>query len=167
MRIEYILRTEDIIADLQVFKENLIDFQNVHEFMDMDNFLYAFGDSTILIWNGNNLKNPDLEFKGSLLKFCFDFRIAIRKLINLETTIAYISGNEQGEFNFSCFLEKNEIVLEVFACERKYLFPLSLFVEVFDEFLKRVLEDVQKYYVGIEKSVYWELLCNALVLQNG
>ncbi len=160
MRIEYLLRSEDILSDLRVFKENLIHFQNVHEFMTFEAFLDALGNSTILIWDGGDMQASMLEFKGAILKFCFDFRAAINKLVKRESSIEYVSGSEQGEFNFSCIIINDEIVINVSSCERKYCYHLPLFLEVFEDFYVRVLNDFRKYYTGIEKSPYWKLLGN-------
>ena len=150
--LEYIINWKTIIKDKKIFEDSKISFSSFHNEFSFSNFLDAFADSKILIWDFKNSDNS-LFFRGSILSFCYNFKKAVEKLKIGQAQEAYSFGSDDGEYFFKITHVNNTLSINNNGNEFKYKF--TPFARALNQFVDKVLFELPFYYEGLELSEYY------------
>ncbi|MEL6561309.1 MAG: hypothetical protein AAFQ94_24185 [Bacteroidota bacterium] len=154
--IQYVIDWSTVINDEEINAKSQVSFQNIHNQVSFSNFLDAFADSKIIIWDATDPQNS-IFIRGAILSFCFNYFRGLRDLISKEKEEIHAFGTEDGEYCFKSYLVNEKLIIE--SGGEKYRYKVKSFMGAFEKLIRKVEFELPLYYQGLSDSKYFKEYC--------
>ena len=154
--IQYVINWSTVLNDQKIFNESGISFESFDNQYSFSNFLNAFADAKIIIWNTDDPQNS-IFIKGAILSFCFNYYNGLRDLVSKKKDEIHAFGTEDDEYYLKSYLFSEKLIIE--SGGKKYRYKIKPFMNAFEQLLRRIEFELPIYYQGLSDSKYFKEYC--------
>lgn len=154
--IQYVINWSTVLNDQKIFNESGISFESFDNQYSFSNFLNAFADAKIIIWNTDDPQNS-IFIKGAILSFCFNYYNGLRDLVSKKKDEIHAFGTEDDEYYLKSYLFSEKLIIE--SGGKKYRYKIKPFMNAFEQLIRRIEFELPIYYQGLSDSKYFKEYC--------